>query len=130
MDANGYPSATVTDLLIQRNVPAVIFESPRLKSNNLHGTGCTLSSAIASYLAKGLGLEEAVRRGREFLTQAIKSGLMVSMGGQQFSLGSFAGPGSGIDSGGSDRSGRSVYGSGPLNHGFNPQPTDFKAIDE
>lgn len=47
------------------------FVSSRIHHGNTHGTGCTLSSAIASYLAKGASLSEAVRRGREYLHGAI-----------------------------------------------------------
>ena len=45
---------------------------PRLSSRNTHGTGCTLSSAIAANLALGLGDREAIERAREYLDAAIR----------------------------------------------------------
>lgn len=61
------------------------FSSPRIATINTHGTGCTLSSAVAAYTAKGLDLHEAVRKGRLFTLQALQSG-------SRFILGSGAGP--------------------------------------
>ena len=48
---------------------------------NTHGTGCTLSSAIAAFAALGCGLEEAVRRAKDYLTEALKAGKDVRVGG-------------------------------------------------
>lgn len=48
-----------------------IFSSPRIESAHTHGTGCTLSSAIASGLAKGLTLEAAVGEAKTMITDAI-----------------------------------------------------------
>jgi hydroxymethylpyrimidine/phosphomethylpyrimidine kinase len=45
-----------------------------------HGTGCTLSSAIAAYLARGDGLPEAVRAGKAFVTEAIRHALSLGDG--------------------------------------------------
>lgn len=50
------------------------FESERLNSHNTHGTGCVLSSAIASYKAKGLELKDAIAQAKQFLFNAIKQG--------------------------------------------------------
>ncbi|TCT08390.1 hydroxymethylpyrimidine kinase /phosphomethylpyrimidine kinase [Tepidamorphus gemmatus] len=47
------------------------FEAPRVATRNTHGTGCTLSAAIAAGLAKGLGLEAAVRAAKDYLTAAL-----------------------------------------------------------
>lgn len=47
------------------------FAAPRLATRHTHGTGCTLASAIAAGLAQGLGVGEAVRRGREYVRAAI-----------------------------------------------------------
>lgn len=47
------------------------FDGKRIVTNNTHGTGCTLSSAIASYLAQGQPLLEAVRLGKYYISQAI-----------------------------------------------------------
>ena len=49
----------------------VPFAAPRLNTKNLHGTGCTLSSAIAAGLAKGESLENAVRQAKDYVTAAI-----------------------------------------------------------
>ncbi len=48
------------------------YESPMIDTPNLHGTGCTLSSAIASYLLKGEPLPEAVGHAKRFVTAAIE----------------------------------------------------------
>ncbi len=47
------------------------FTLPRVKSYNLHGTGCTLSSAIASFLARGLDVPEAVKEAKLYVREAI-----------------------------------------------------------
>lgn len=47
------------------------FSGERIESRNLHGTGCTLSSAIATWLARGESLSESVRRAKEYLERAI-----------------------------------------------------------
>ncbi len=47
---------------------------------NTHGTGCTLSSAIAAFAACGCGLEDAVRRAKEYLTEALKAGAGIRVG--------------------------------------------------
>ena len=48
------------------------FEELRVDTQNTHGTGCTLSSAIAAYLAKGESLEDACAKAKAYLTQALK----------------------------------------------------------
>ena len=68
--------------------------SPRIDSFNLHGTGCTLSSAIACYLAQGKSLLDAVIGARSYVMSAIYSGMTAQTG----------------------------QGAGPLNHGFAPLP--------
>lgn len=55
-------------------------ESKRVYSPNTHGTGCTLSSAFASYLAQGLSLDEAARAAKEYISNAIESGANYSIG--------------------------------------------------
>ncbi|NJO01237.1 MAG: bifunctional hydroxymethylpyrimidine kinase/phosphomethylpyrimidine kinase [Bacteroidia bacterium] len=62
-----------------------IFESPKIHSRNLHGSGCTLSSAIASFLALGLSREEAVVAARQYVYEAIRHG-------KDYQLGEGAGP--------------------------------------
>lgn len=56
------------------------FSAPRIETKNNHGTGCTLSSAIACGLALGLSLENAVRQGKEYVTSALKSGIENKIG--------------------------------------------------
>ena len=60
---------------------------------NTHGTGCTLSSAIAAFLAQGLPLDEAIAKAKAWLTEALKAGAGVEIG----------------------------QGHGPVNHFFNPK---------
>jgi hydroxymethylpyrimidine/phosphomethylpyrimidine kinase len=52
----------------------------RLPTRHTHGTGCVLSAAIAAYLSRGLSVREAVRRGKEFVTEAIRYGLPLGRG--------------------------------------------------
>ncbi|MGL4336530.1 MAG: bifunctional hydroxymethylpyrimidine kinase/phosphomethylpyrimidine kinase [Turicibacter sp.] len=56
------------------------FEGIRLDNPNTHGTGCTLSSAIACYLAKGYFVEEAIKLSKEYLTKAIQANLDLGQG--------------------------------------------------
>ena len=56
------------------------FAAPRLASANLHGTGCTLSSAIAAHIALGAGLAEAVAAAKAFVGAAIERGRNVKLG--------------------------------------------------
>jgi hydroxymethylpyrimidine/phosphomethylpyrimidine kinase len=52
----------------------------RIDTPHTHGTGCILSAAIASHLARGQELWEAVRKGKEFVTEAIRHGLAIGNG--------------------------------------------------
>ena len=52
----------------------------RINNNNTHGTGCTLSSAIASNLAKGYGLENAVSKAKEYICGALSAMLDLGEG--------------------------------------------------
>ena len=52
----------------------------RVSSRNTHGTGCTLSSALAADLARGLSLEEAVRAAKAYVTKAIEHGIVLGHG--------------------------------------------------
>ena len=56
------------------------FLGKRVDNPNTHGTGCTLSSAIASNLALGHSLEDSVRRAKEYLTGALEAGLDLGKG--------------------------------------------------
>ena len=62
----------VHDLLIRPSGATDIFSTSRINSLNTHGTGCTLASAIAVGLAQGMELHDAVRRGRDYVVDAIQ----------------------------------------------------------
>lgn len=62
-------------------------------TRNTHGTGCSLSSAITSFLAQGFSTDEAIGKAKEWLTEALKAGADVEIG----------------------------HGHGPVNHFFNPK---------
>lgn len=83
----------VVDLLAGADGSRQRLESARITTHNGHGTGCTLSSAIAAYLARGLPLAEAVQQARSYILGAIAAGAQVHTG----------------------------QGHGPLNHGYAPQ---------
>ena len=83
----------VSDLLIEQGDQPLWMRAPRILSANTHGTGCTLSSAVAAYLALGRALPEAVEAARVYVRGAIKAGAAVRTGS----------------------------GSGPLNHAYAPQ---------
>jgi hydroxymethylpyrimidine/phosphomethylpyrimidine kinase len=83
------------DILYQKSPQGIVtcsFSSDTLNTRNIHGTGCTLSSAIAAYMARGLALKEAVSSAKIYITEAIKAGADISVG----------------------------KGYGPVNHLFNP----------
>ena len=87
------PGDWVVDVLALRGQPQMQrLESQRITTHNGHGTGCTLSSAIASHLALGLPLAQAVAQARGYILGAIAAGADVSTG----------------------------KGHGPLNHGYAP----------
>jgi len=58
----------------------VIVEGERINTINNHGTGCTLSSAIASCMAKGYKIEEAVREAKTYINEAIRAGSKYNIG--------------------------------------------------
>jgi len=84
---------TVSDLLLMRGEQPQWMRAPRIATPNTHGTGCTLSSAIASHLALGASLPEAVQLARDYVRGALQAGATVRTGS----------------------------GSGPLNHSHAPQ---------
>ncbi len=59
---------------------SVALSAEYISTVNNHGTGCTLSSAVAAHLACGLNMEEAVSRGKEYITQAIQAGANYRLG--------------------------------------------------
>lgn len=63
--------ATITDVLVVPGEPPRFYEHARIETVHTHGTGCTLSSAIATLLGRGLPLAEAVGAAREFVFAAI-----------------------------------------------------------
>lgn len=56
------------------------FRAPRISTRNTHGTGCTLSSAIAAHLARGRNLRDAVAGAKDFLTGALAASGALSVG--------------------------------------------------
>jgi hydroxymethylpyrimidine/phosphomethylpyrimidine kinase len=71
---------TVVDWLARPGHSGLRLASERIASHNVHGTGCTLSSAIASHLALGHELEAAVRLARDYILSAIATGAKVRTG--------------------------------------------------
>lgn len=87
---------TKSDILFTQTTSGIkytTFSSETIATRNTHGTGCTLSSAIAAYIARGCELEEAIFHAKKFVTEAIRHGVDIAIG----------------------------HGFGPVNHGFNPQ---------
>lgn len=84
----------VSDLLALGDGLRIWLRGARIATGNTHGTGCTLSSAIASHLALGLALPDAVAAARDYVRSALQAGADVRTG----------------------------HGSGPLNHAFAPLP--------
>ncbi len=85
-----------TDLLFYFDSDKLVtktFSSETVVTKNTHGTGCTLSSAIASFIAKGFSIEESVAKAKQYVSDAISHGADVNIGN----------------------------GHGPMNHLFNPQ---------
>jgi len=69
-DAEG---ATVIDRLVRADGSELSFEGSRIATRHNHGTGCTLSSAIATFLGQGLPLEESIDRARGFVRSALRA---------------------------------------------------------
>ena len=92
------PGDVVSDLLMLPGGTPHWMRAPRIRSANTHGTGCTLSSAIAAYLALGEPLLQAVEAARIYVRGALEAGARIKTGA----------------------------GSGPLNHSHAPQPMRLK----
>ncbi|SFC93152.1 bifunctional hydroxymethylpyrimidine kinase/phosphomethylpyrimidine kinase [Clostridium uliginosum] len=75
----GHLEGEATDLLLYGE-KFIYFKQERINTKNTHGTGCTLSSAIAANLAKGMNIEDAVKEGKRYITIAIKHGLELGKG--------------------------------------------------
>jgi hydroxymethylpyrimidine/phosphomethylpyrimidine kinase len=71
--------AESVDYLFNQN-GVVALTAPRIATQNTHGTGCSLSSAIAAYLAKGLELEAAVRDAKQWVSAAIAAADRLGVG--------------------------------------------------
>ena len=87
---------TKSDILFTNTpsgIHSTLYTSDTISTHNTHGTGCTLSSAIAAYIARGYKLEEAISLAKEYVTESIRHGADIAIG----------------------------HGFGPVNHGFNPQ---------
>ena len=94
----GHSLCDADDLLYQ-NGELIWFHGERIENPNTHGTGCTLSSAIAANLAKGFPLEIAVRRAKDYISGALAA---------QLDLG---------------------HGSGPMNHAFDLNSAFAKEVE-
>lgn len=73
-------SDVIKDVLTSADGKVTIYEHPFVYSNNTHGTGCTLSSAIASNLAKGYDIEDACKLAIDWLAAAIRAGKDILLG--------------------------------------------------
>lgn len=88
-----FDDEAMTDYLFTgKSSEPLTFRSKRISSTNTHGTGCSYSSAIASYLAIGYNLQLSISKAKEYITNAIAEGSSVTIG----------------------------HGHGPVNHSFNP----------
>ena len=68
------------DVLCKEDNSYFWYTSPRIDNPNTHGTGCTLSSAIASFLARGEAMENAISLAKNYLSRAIAEGLNLGQG--------------------------------------------------
>ena len=84
----------MADILFTHDEAPLRLAVPTIQTQNTHGTGCTLSSAIAAYMALGKELPDAVRAAKDYITAALHAGANVETG----------------------------HGHGPLNHFFDPVP--------
>ncbi|WMJ81914.1 bifunctional hydroxymethylpyrimidine kinase/phosphomethylpyrimidine kinase [Clostridium sp. MB40-C1] len=75
----GHKCSDATDLLYFEN-KFINVEGSRIDSLNTHGTGCTLSSAIASYIALGYSLEKSIYLSKEYINKAIKNSFSIGHG--------------------------------------------------
>jgi hydroxymethylpyrimidine/phosphomethylpyrimidine kinase len=73
-------SGTAADLFADTSGRVEWIEAERIHTRHTHGTGCTLSAAIATYLARGEEVLQAVRLGKAFVTEAIKHALPIGQG--------------------------------------------------
>ena len=76
----GHGENDANDVLGRPNGEAVWFEGERIDNPNTHGTGCTLSSAIACGLAQGLTLEDSIAQAKRYITGALAAQLNLGRG--------------------------------------------------
>jgi hydroxymethylpyrimidine/phosphomethylpyrimidine kinase len=67
------PGSVVVDVLAEKGGSVEAFEHPRIATSSTHGTGCTLASAIATGIAQGLSVRDAVVRARAYVLEAIRT---------------------------------------------------------
>lgn len=75
----GHLTDSADDLLYLKGIP-LWFNGDRINNPNNHGTGCTLSSAIACNLADGLSMEESIKNAKAYITRALEAGLDLGSG--------------------------------------------------
>ena len=75
----GHLTETADDLLY-KDGKVIWLSGKRLDNTNTHGTGCTLSSAIATFLAKGFNMEDSVRQAKDYVAGAIAANLDLGKG--------------------------------------------------
>ncbi len=76
----GHLTEEATDILYDPETGLHAFPGKRMHTANTHGTGCTLSSALAAELAKGHSLPESVRLAKDYVAQCIGAGLVLGHG--------------------------------------------------
>lgn len=76
----GAESGTLTDWLALPDMPLLAMPQPLVETKNNHGTGCTLSAAIASYLAKGLELRDAIEQAQAYLNLCLRRSYTPGLG--------------------------------------------------
>ncbi len=72
--------STSTDFLYDINGGTFRFDNERIDTTNTHGTGCTLSSAIAAFMAQGFSVPEAVGKAKDYIQQAIATAKNIRIG--------------------------------------------------
>ena len=75
----GHLTGAATDILFD-GISFKYYEAGRIQTKNTHGTGCTLSSAIAANLARGFSMEMAISKAKEYITGAIENSLTIGKG--------------------------------------------------
>ena len=76
----GHSENTADDILYTDGIISEIFRGNRISNKNTHGTGCTLSSAIACNLAEGYTVSESISRAKEYITGAINAQMKIGHG--------------------------------------------------